>query len=196
MRWVKDLKQVYHSYLKCIGKESMVVRSQSDTSAKEESSKILVVFRRLYKYVKYRALLKLERPWIFAYSAMVNKRVQQDTAAVGFDQCLSSPLRATDVQALIQANLDTYVENFIEQKLLNIQKEEKIFKVIKDKNLFKIDENANHMDRNSQEELSEIQRELFRGGQVLSSNNSNKDDYCQSNFVIPEDQENEDKVSN
>ena len=53
---------------------------------------MLQMFQRLYKRVSFRALDKLERPFIFAYSALVNDDVQKKTKECGFDDCIASKL--------------------------------------------------------------------------------------------------------
>jgi len=48
--------------------------------------------KQLFKKVCFKAIDKLERPYIFAYSAFVDDAVKRETSATGFDDCLECKL--------------------------------------------------------------------------------------------------------
>jgi len=64
--WLTDLQMVFTAYL-----HSMETKINEDI--------MLKMFHRLYKRVSFRALDKLEHPFIFAYSALVNEDVKLKT---------------------------------------------------------------------------------------------------------------------
>ena len=98
---------------------------------KTESQKILVIFRRLYKNVKFRALANIERPWIFAYSSQPRSECIEEVLKSGFDEFFEAPITVKTVQSLIDKYIHPHCDNFIEEKIENPLKEEKLVSLIK-----------------------------------------------------------------
>jgi len=67
MRWLTDIDKIHSSHQAIVNKKT--------PKDKEEARLLLKLLRALYEKVSFRALDKLERPFIFAYSAMVNPNI-------------------------------------------------------------------------------------------------------------------------
>jgi CheY-like chemotaxis protein len=78
LKWLSKLNELYHNML-----------SASETDLFESLEK---EYASLYSKVKYKALDKLDRPFIFAYSALINQAIQIQAENCGFDSCLESKL--------------------------------------------------------------------------------------------------------
>ena len=51
----------------------------------------------------------MNRPFIFAYSAMVNSQVKEKTQSAGFDQCIDAPLNKIKIDTAISDYLNVFV---------------------------------------------------------------------------------------
>lgn len=71
----------------------------------------------LYQKVKYWSLDSLRRPYIFAYSALINNQIRERTTEAGFDGCLSAPISVQDLQDLKKNYIDKYVNQFMQEQL-------------------------------------------------------------------------------
>lgn len=49
-------------------------------------------FIQLYDQVKYQCLDMVNRPFIFAYSALIDNEVEMKIKKYGFDQCFNAPM--------------------------------------------------------------------------------------------------------
>lgn len=92
---------------------------------------MLQMFQRLYKRVSFRALDKLERPFIFAYSALVNDDVQKKTKECGFDDCIASKLGPDELQDVIHQQIDPFVEIVIDRTLKTLKKSDLMKQIIR-----------------------------------------------------------------
>ena len=68
-----------------------------------------------YRKIKYWCLDDLKRPWIFAYSALINEGVRERTINAGFDGCLISPITVDVVQDCMTNFVDSYVSQFMSE---------------------------------------------------------------------------------
>jgi hypothetical protein len=50
----------------------------------------------------------MNRPFIFAYSALVNQKVIDNTNKHGFDKCVVSPLNKLRIEGLLNEYIDHY----------------------------------------------------------------------------------------
>ena len=50
---------------------------------------------------RYNSLDLMQRPFMFAYSALTNSKVHEDTRLCGFDKCLDSPLSKLKIETII-----------------------------------------------------------------------------------------------
>jgi hypothetical protein len=51
----------------------------------------------------------MNRPFIFAYSAMVNNQVKEKTKKGGFDNCIDSPLNKMKIERTFADYLNVFV---------------------------------------------------------------------------------------
>ena len=63
--------------------------------------------------IKYNLLNLNAKPFIFAYSALVNDEVREKTTLAGFDACLSSPLNSLKFKNKILPVLNGQVDKFL-----------------------------------------------------------------------------------
>jgi hypothetical protein len=50
----------------------------------------------------------MKRPFIFAYSALINTKVIEETKLNGFDKCVDSPLNKLKIEGLIDESIEMW----------------------------------------------------------------------------------------
>jgi hypothetical protein len=50
----------------------------------------------------------MKRPFIFAYSALINNKVIEETRLSGFDKCVDSPLNKIKIEGLIDESIEMW----------------------------------------------------------------------------------------
>ncbi len=69
---------------------------------------VLKVFNILYMNQRYMSLQLMKRPFIFAYSALTNSKVLEETRLNGFDKCVDSPLNKLKIEGLIDESIEMW----------------------------------------------------------------------------------------
>ena len=80
---------------------------------KENEEKMLEIFKKFYKRVNFMALDNLQRPFIFAYSQLVNETVRENTLQSGFDGCIVGRLNPQELQIVIHEQIDPFASKVI-----------------------------------------------------------------------------------
>lgn len=80
--------------------------------------------------MKYWCLGDLKRPYIFAYSALINEETRQNTIEAGFDGCLISPITVECIKDLMTNFVDNYVNQFMSDRLLTISQFQILNKIL------------------------------------------------------------------
>lgn len=70
-------------------------------------------FVQLYESTKYRSLDLLQRPFIFAYSALIDAEVEQKCQEIGFDSCFSAPMNFEAFRNQVLPFLEESVNNYL-----------------------------------------------------------------------------------
>jgi predicted house-cleaning noncanonical NTP pyrophosphatase (MazG superfamily) len=73
----------------------------------------------------------MKRPFIFAYSALVNDEITERTKKSGFDGCLDK-LNALEFQGTVKTYLDEFIIHIIDKNIKNYSILEIMKRVIKD----------------------------------------------------------------
>ena len=71
-------------------------------------SRMLKIFNSFYARQKYQALVYLKRPFMFAYSAMINNKVIEKAELSGFEECIDAPLTKDKIENAISDYLNMY----------------------------------------------------------------------------------------
>lgn len=79
---------------------------------------------------RYKILDERSRPFIFAFSALINDRVIAQINTAGFDGYVENKLTKVELEEIIQDYIDTYINIQIEQKLQDFEKAKKIMQLI------------------------------------------------------------------
>ena len=53
----------------------------------------------------------MKRPFMFAYSAMINSKIKDKVNQSGFDDCIDAPLNKLKIEAVISEYLNFYAFN-------------------------------------------------------------------------------------
>ena len=53
----------------------------------------------------------MNRPFMFAYSAMINSKIQEKVKQSGFEECIDAPLNKIKIEAIISDYLNLYAFN-------------------------------------------------------------------------------------
>jgi hypothetical protein len=69
---------------------------------------MLSMLKRFYSKVRFMALDKRKRPFVFAYSMLVDERVEKKSKEVGFDCCINSRLGPNELHEVIHTYIDTF----------------------------------------------------------------------------------------
>ena len=114
VQWLLDINKIQTSYQVC----------KNSTSPKElqQAQQLLSLFQELYKKVSFRTLDRLDRPFIFAYSALVDNETISKTKDAGFDGCLETKLGPTELQQVINDHIDNFAQKVIDRNLDTMEK--------------------------------------------------------------------------
>ena len=74
---------------------------------------------KVYDKVKYWCLDELNRPYLFAYSALINQTTQKKTIETGFDGCFLAPITKDTMDLLFGKFIDQSVTNLMSENFLN-----------------------------------------------------------------------------
>jgi hypothetical protein len=72
----------------------------------------------------------MKRPFIFAYSALTNNKVLEETRLSGFDKCVDSPLNKLKIESIIDESIEMWVYQLTKIMLQNIGPVPKINELI------------------------------------------------------------------
>ena len=75
----------------------------------ETKEQVFKVFNILYANQRYNSLQLMKRPFIFAYSALTNNKVLEETRLSGFDKCVDSPLNKLKIESIIDESIEMWV---------------------------------------------------------------------------------------
>ncbi len=67
---------------------------------------MLKIFNVLYANQRYEALVYMKRPFMFAYSAMVNSKVTEKAQQSGFEECIDAPLNKNKIENVIRQKIN------------------------------------------------------------------------------------------
>ena len=76
------------------------------------------------------SLQLMKRPFIFAYSALINSKVIEETRLNGFDKCVDSPLNKLKIEGLIDESIEMWAYQLTKIMLENIGPVPKINEII------------------------------------------------------------------
>ena len=79
-----------------------------------------MLIKATYQKIKYWCLNDLKRPYIFAYSALINEEIRLNTIEAGFDGCLISPITVESINDCMTNFIDKYVTQFMAEQLLSL----------------------------------------------------------------------------
>ena len=99
--WIDDLK---HLFTQC----------QSFSS---ECSSVRTQFSKVFQQVRFFPLDSHKMPIIFAYSALVNKEVMANCQAIGFEDCITSPMTLVDFNSVCMKKLTSMCNEVIQTHL-------------------------------------------------------------------------------
>ena len=81
---------------------------------------MLKIFNVLYANCRYEALVYLKRPFMFAYSAMVNNKVIEKAQQSGFEECIDAPLSKAKIENVINDYINMYAFHLTRKMLSQI----------------------------------------------------------------------------
>jgi len=117
--WLNDLHKVFAAY------------SAADDASEAHKEVALQNFKKMYKKVVYNALDILDKPFIFAFSAMVDRKVNRFTKECGFDGCFES-LTSLLVQKIVKERVLEVADRLIDKNLKSLQKFNLMQKILKE----------------------------------------------------------------
>lgn len=80
-------------------------------------NKMLKIFNVLYANQRYEALVYMKRPFMFAYSAMVNNKVIEKAQQSGFEECIDAPLNKIKIENVISDYINMYAYHLTRKML-------------------------------------------------------------------------------
>ena len=76
------------------------------------------------------SLRLMKRPFIFAYSALTNSKVLEETRLNGFDKCIDAPLNKLKIESIIDESIEMWAYQLTKIMLENIGPVPKISELI------------------------------------------------------------------
>ena len=76
------------------------------------------ILEKVYLKVEYKPMSVLKRPFIFAYSAMVDENVMLQTKIAGFTDCYDSPLALSKVEQVIKLYIGNFSKKYISDQFI------------------------------------------------------------------------------
>lgn len=75
--------------------------------------KVFKMFRNLFNRLKYRSLTQLKRPYIYAYTSLVNLEVIQKAQSYGFDNVINAPMTVTTFEKIGMGKIKEFTNEFL-----------------------------------------------------------------------------------
>jgi hypothetical protein len=79
--------------------------------------KVFKLYRNLFDRLKYRSLAQLKRPYIYAYTSLVNLEVIQKAQSYGFDNVINAPMTVTTFEKIGMSKIKELTNEFIQNNL-------------------------------------------------------------------------------
>lgn len=102
----------------------------------KQSNTFKNIFEKILNKLKYNALSLKKVPFIFAYTALVNDDIVNQTKEAGFDECFLSPLTNQKVELIVKEFIDKTCQKIIQDKFFEAFSENPFFRI--NSNIFEV----------------------------------------------------------